>query len=70
MNEKILKTSVRKELFCGHKDVDNYFYPLSSGLTLRLCPDCNFILAGEILKQLAYEVFMEKNNKRVSKNDD
>ena len=49
---------------CKHantkKDNDESIYIYSLGdEELTLCPQCNMILAGEILKQLATEVFVK-----------
>lgn len=44
-----------------------YIYELLDGQTLYLCPDCNMMLAGKVMEQLAIEVFVDKpewnNNK-------
>jgi len=46
---------------CKHhrKEGEGYHYKLSSGEELWLCRDCNMILAGELMKQLAIEVFIK-----------
>lgn len=42
-----------------HKDKSIYIYKISSKQDVILCPDCNMILAGGIMKQLATEVFLD-----------
>jgi len=47
---------------CKHineKDEKIYIYELQKGTELWLCKDCNMSLAGEIMKQLAIEVFVK-----------
>lgn len=52
-----------------YKDRSIYIYELPDKQTIYLCPDCNMILAGKIMEQLATEVFLdvpkwsEENNK-------
>jgi len=46
---------------CKHhkKEGEGYNYDLSDGEEVWLCRDCHMILAGEIMKQLAIEVFVK-----------
>lgn len=41
-----------------HKDRGIYIYELIDKDTISLCPDCNMILAEQIMQQLATEVFV------------
>lgn len=36
-----------------------YIYELPQKQTITLCPDCNMVLAGQIMQQLATEVFLD-----------
>jgi hypothetical protein len=50
-----------KEIKCEHydkEDKESYTYELDEDTELNLCEHCNMNLAGEIMKQLALEVFL------------
>jgi len=55
------------EIECKHKErlkeEGGYSYDIGDSQELTLCDVCNMNLAGEIMKQLALEVFMHKNEK-------
>jgi len=45
---------------CKHQknEGEGYHYDLSEGEELWLCKTCNMLLAGELMKQMATEVFI------------
>jgi len=56
MTDKIHCKHAEKETKKGES---GYCYELQSGTELWLCKDCNMSLAGEVMKQLAIEVFVK-----------
>lgn len=45
------------EIKCSHYKGEGYHYNISDKETLLLCDQCNLNLAGEVMKQMATEVF-------------
>ena len=48
-----------KSIKCKHYNGDGYEYCLSDEEVILICRQCHLNLAGEIVKQMAIEVFAE-----------
>lgn len=50
---------------CKHYKGDGYGYKISANEELNLCDQCHLNLAGQIMKQLCDEVFIDSAIKRL-----